>query len=210
MMTLPWLDLPLIWAGLIAFAVLAYVVLDGFDLGIGILFAVEHEAHGPRRDGELHRADLGRQRDLAGAGRRRPVRGVPAGLRGHHAGAVSDHHRHAAGADLSRRGVRVPLPRALARRPRRLGLRVLRRLDGGGVVPGADARRAAAGHPRGQPRLCRRLVGLADAIHAAVRPRRGDRLRAARRDLAGLAHRGRVAAPLPAPCAAGWARRRWR
>ena len=43
MMTLPWLDLPLIWAGLIAFAVLAYVVLDGFDLGIGILFAVEHD-----------------------------------------------------------------------------------------------------------------------------------------------------------------------
>lgn len=32
------LDLPLIWAGLIAFAVLAYIVLDGFDLGIGILF----------------------------------------------------------------------------------------------------------------------------------------------------------------------------
>lgn len=32
------LDLPLIWAGLIAFAVLAYVVLDGFDLGIGMLF----------------------------------------------------------------------------------------------------------------------------------------------------------------------------
>lgn len=31
-------DLPLIWAGLIAFAVLAYVILDGFDLGIGILF----------------------------------------------------------------------------------------------------------------------------------------------------------------------------
>ena len=30
-----------IWAGLIAFAVLAYVVLDGFDLGVGILFAVE-------------------------------------------------------------------------------------------------------------------------------------------------------------------------
>jgi cytochrome d ubiquinol oxidase subunit II len=32
------IDLPLIWAGLIAFAVLAYVVLDGFDLGVGILF----------------------------------------------------------------------------------------------------------------------------------------------------------------------------
>lgn len=31
-------DLPFIWAGLIAFAVLAYIVLDGFDLGVGILF----------------------------------------------------------------------------------------------------------------------------------------------------------------------------
>jgi cytochrome d ubiquinol oxidase subunit II len=41
MLTLPWLDLPLVWAGLLGFAVLAYVVLDGFDLGTGILFAVE-------------------------------------------------------------------------------------------------------------------------------------------------------------------------
>jgi cytochrome d ubiquinol oxidase subunit II len=32
------LDLPVIWAGIIAFAVFAYVVMDGFDLGIGILF----------------------------------------------------------------------------------------------------------------------------------------------------------------------------
>jgi cytochrome d ubiquinol oxidase subunit II len=32
------LELSFIWAGLIAFAVLAYVVLDGFDLGVGILF----------------------------------------------------------------------------------------------------------------------------------------------------------------------------
>jgi cytochrome bd ubiquinol oxidase subunit II len=32
------IDLATIWAGLIAFAVLAYVVLDGFDLGVGILF----------------------------------------------------------------------------------------------------------------------------------------------------------------------------
>ena len=33
--------LPVVWAGLIAFAVLAYVLLDGFDLGVGILFTVE-------------------------------------------------------------------------------------------------------------------------------------------------------------------------
>ncbi|MBP2549866.1 cytochrome d ubiquinol oxidase subunit II [Neorhizobium galegae] len=32
------LDLPFIWAAIIAFAVLAYVILDGFDLGVGILF----------------------------------------------------------------------------------------------------------------------------------------------------------------------------
>ena len=40
------LDLPMIWAALIAFAVLAYVVLDGFDLGVGILFPlIRGEAH---------------------------------------------------------------------------------------------------------------------------------------------------------------------
>jgi cytochrome d ubiquinol oxidase subunit II len=32
------LDLPLTWAGIIALAVLLYVMLDGFDLGVGILF----------------------------------------------------------------------------------------------------------------------------------------------------------------------------
>jgi len=31
-------DLPLIWAGLIGVAVALYVILDGFDLGVGILF----------------------------------------------------------------------------------------------------------------------------------------------------------------------------
>ncbi len=32
------LELSFIWAGIIAFAVLVYVILDGFDLGVGILF----------------------------------------------------------------------------------------------------------------------------------------------------------------------------
>src|SRR5579875_2896202 len=32
------MDLTVIWAGVIAFAVFAYVVMDGFDLGIGVLF----------------------------------------------------------------------------------------------------------------------------------------------------------------------------
>lgn len=34
----PYIDLPLVWGCLIATAVLLYVVLDGFDLGVGILF----------------------------------------------------------------------------------------------------------------------------------------------------------------------------
>jgi cytochrome d ubiquinol oxidase subunit II len=34
------IDLSVIWAGIIAFAVFAYVVMDGFDLGIGILFPI--------------------------------------------------------------------------------------------------------------------------------------------------------------------------
>lgn len=39
------LDLPFIWAGIIAFAVLAYVILDGFDLGVGILFPTAATSH---------------------------------------------------------------------------------------------------------------------------------------------------------------------
>src|ERR1700722_17070139 len=31
-------DLTILWAGIIVFAVAMYVVMDGFDLGIGILF----------------------------------------------------------------------------------------------------------------------------------------------------------------------------
>ncbi|MBO3761932.1 cytochrome d ubiquinol oxidase subunit II [Ciceribacter sp. L1K22] len=42
------IDLAFIWAGLIAFAVLAYVILDGFDLGVGILFPLFPEK--PERD----------------------------------------------------------------------------------------------------------------------------------------------------------------
>ncbi len=39
------LDLPTIWAILIAVAVFAYVALDGFDLGVGILFPAVHGRH---------------------------------------------------------------------------------------------------------------------------------------------------------------------
>lgn len=35
--------LPVIWAGIMAGVILAYVILDGFDLGVGMLFAVEKD-----------------------------------------------------------------------------------------------------------------------------------------------------------------------
>jgi cytochrome d ubiquinol oxidase subunit II len=37
-MVMTGIDLPMLWAAIIGFAVFAYVVMDGFDLGIGILF----------------------------------------------------------------------------------------------------------------------------------------------------------------------------
>jgi cytochrome d ubiquinol oxidase subunit II len=39
------IDLPLIWAGVLAVVVLMYVVLDGFDLGIGLLFPFAKDDH---------------------------------------------------------------------------------------------------------------------------------------------------------------------
>jgi cytochrome d ubiquinol oxidase subunit II len=45
-------DLALFWAGVIAFSILVYVVLDGFDLGVGILF-------GATRDTELRDEMMG-------------------------------------------------------------------------------------------------------------------------------------------------------
>ncbi|MCW2387018.1 cytochrome d ubiquinol oxidase subunit II [Sphingobium sp. B11D3B] len=43
------IDLTVIWAFIIAFAVFAYVVMDGFDLGIGILFPTITVGHGRNR-----------------------------------------------------------------------------------------------------------------------------------------------------------------
>ena len=39
------IDLPLIWALIILFGVMMYVVMDGFDLGIGLLFLAVRDAH---------------------------------------------------------------------------------------------------------------------------------------------------------------------
>ena len=41
-------DLALFWAGVIAFSILLYVMLDGFDLGVGILFGSTADEEPPR------------------------------------------------------------------------------------------------------------------------------------------------------------------
>ncbi|WP_137392432.1 cytochrome d ubiquinol oxidase subunit II [Rhodoligotrophos defluvii] len=46
------IDLPTVWACILAFAVFAYVVMDGFDLGIGILFPFF--APGEERDSAMN------------------------------------------------------------------------------------------------------------------------------------------------------------
>ena len=37
-------SLALFWAGVIAVAILVYVILDGFDLGVGVLFGTTRQA----------------------------------------------------------------------------------------------------------------------------------------------------------------------
>ena len=188
-----------IWAGLIAFAVMAYVVLDGFDLGVGMLFAAERGAEdrdtmvnsiAPMWDGNetwlvLGGGGLFGVFPLAYAvimpALYPTILGMLFGLifRG-----VAFEFRFRAETVLG---------------PQALGPVVLRRLDRRRALPGADARRPASRHPCRGPAICRRLVGLADPFHGPVRDRGGHRLCLAGRLLAGVAHGGLAAEPRPHP-----------
>ena len=131
----------------------------------------------------LDRAVLGRQRDLAGARRRRvcwsrsrrPMRSIMPAL---YLPVI------VMLLALVFRGVAFEF-RTVSTQQEMLELRLRRRLDARGVLPGRDPRRADSGHHGRERRLCRRRVRLGDAVRAAVRARRGRRLRAARRHLAG-------------------------
>ncbi len=187
------LDLPFIWAGIIAFAVLAYVVLDGFDLGIGILFPflpdeqdrdVMMNSVAPVWDGNetwlvLGGGGLFAVFPLAYAVMM-PALYMP---------IIAD----AAGAGIPRRRLRI---RWRTKRWKPVwdvafagGSTIAALMQGialGALVQGIEVQR---------PRLCRRLVGLADAVLAAHRHCRRHRLRAAWRDLAGAEDRRRTAEP---------------
>ncbi len=135
---------------------------------------------------------MGRQPDLAGAGRRRPAGGVSTGLLGDPAGPLCTAHRHAAGAGAPRRGLRVPRPH---RAPVAVGRRFFARLAGGHALPGHRPRarccRASRCEDRGY------AGGWWDWLtpfSLVSRRRAHGRLRHARRHLAGAEDRGRAAA----------------
>ena len=51
----------IVWAGIIAFAIAMYVVMDGFDLGIGILFTRFKVGTESGHGHERHRSGMGWQ-----------------------------------------------------------------------------------------------------------------------------------------------------
>src|SRR5882672_2759515 len=101
-------DLPIVWALIIGFGLMMYVVMDGFDLGIGILLPFVRSIE-ERHDGEHCGAGLGRERDLARPRRRKSPGGISAGLCGAFERPLHPACADARGPDLARRRVRVPI-----------------------------------------------------------------------------------------------------
>ena len=164
---MPALDLVPIWTAILAIGVFFYVALDGFDLGVGMLYNFAPDRECARSGDELDRADLGRQRDLAHSRQRRPAGRFPGRLRHHHSGGLFPDPFDAAGADLPRACLRIPLPRRRA--PHVLGSRLCRGLCAGGFRPRRGARLVHPGLPGRRPPLRRRLVRLLHAVFDFLR-----------------------------------------
>ena len=174
-------DLALFWAAVIAISILVYVILDGFDLGVG--HPLRHHARReppPAHDGH-HRAVLGRQRDLAGDHRRRPVRDLSGGLRRVPGGVLPAGAAAARRPDLSRHRLRISLPQredALA-----VGHGILSRIDRGRLRAGGGRGRADARPPGGERPVRRHVLRMAASVFGPDRHRPRVRLRAAGRGL---------------------------
>ena len=181
-MSQPVLDLVPIWTLVLGVGVFLYVLAGRLRSGRGHPLRVRARPRFAQSGHELDRADLGRQRDLARSRRACAHGGLPARLRDHHTGGLFSDPHHAAGARLSRRRVRVPLPRRRA--SDLLGSRLQLRLRRRRLRPGHRARRVHSGLPDRWPPLRRRLVRLLHAVLAAHRRRPRLRLQPARRGLA--------------------------
>ena len=202
------LDLAFVWAGLIAFAVLAYVVLDGFDLGVGILFPLlEGEANKDLAMNTVAPVWDGNETWLVLGGG-----GLFAVFPLAYAVVMPALYAPIIAMLLALvfRGVAFEF-RWRTRRGKFLWdvsffVGSLVAAFAQGVALGA----LVAGHRGRGPRLCRRPLGLADAVLDPDRRRAGRRLRAARRHLAGDEDRGLRAGPRRAARLARRRRRRWR
>ena len=75
------MDLNLLWFVLLGVLLAGYAILDGFDLGVGILHRRAKGDHQRRHLAQLDRADLGRQRGVAGHLRRCALRGLSGSVR---------------------------------------------------------------------------------------------------------------------------------
>src|SRR5262249_27960843 len=177
-------DLAFVWAALIAFAVLAYVLFDGFDLGIGILFP--RLAAGAERDQAMNSVapvwDGNETWLVLGGG------GLMAAFPLAYAVVLPALYAPITGMLLGLifRGVafgfrfRLYPPQAV------VGRRLCRRFDARRLRPGRGARRPGARHPGGGARLRRRLVGLAELVQSAHRVGARRRLCPTGRHVAGV------------------------
>ena len=141
-----------VWFVLFVLIIAGYLILDGFDMGVGILLpAARPDRRRATHVPQQHRPGLGRQRGLAGARRRRPVRGLPARLRLAVLGLLPRVHARPAGADPAHGRDRVPVARRSRPRWRStwdavfaaasLGLALLLGVAFGNIVTGAAGRR---------------------------------------------------------------------
>ena len=169
------IDIAIIWAFIIAFAVFVYVVMDGFDLGLGILFPLFPEkadrdvimnSVAPVWDGNETWLVLGGGGMMAAFPLAYAVL-MPALYTPMIAMLIG----------LIFRGVAFEFRWRTQSQAKPLGSRLRRRIAAGDAGAGHCARRHPAGHPCRGTALCRRLVGLADAVQHSDRPRAGGRLR---------------------------------
>ena len=139
------------------FAVFAYVVLDGFDLGIGILVLAVQRRRGEPMHRENSVAPVWDGNEtwlvLGGGGL---MAALPARLCRRAAGPLCAAHRDVARSCPSRRRLRVPLAGQSDEVP--VGLGVRNRLDGRCSCARHYAWRPDPGRESRRPRLCRRVV----------------------------------------------------
>ena len=160
-------DLALTWAVIIAFAVLAYALLDGFDLGVGILFPWFDDAGKDSAIQTLAPIWDGNETWLVLGGG-----GLFAVFPLAYSVLLTAFYPLVIAMLIALvfRGASLEYPSQDDAVARRLGHRLLAWLGGGCVEPGHHARRVHPGRDSGWSRLRGRLVRLADAVFNRLWP----------------------------------------